>query len=791
MHDYKFHTLSPRDFEYLSNDLVGAKLKVDVRSFATGRDKGIDGWLIDKNQLTVVQSKHWENTKNSVLISRLRNDELPKIKKLKPKRYILSVSNDLTVDQVKQLINDFKPYLKEDDLLDRGKINKLISENPSIEANHYKLWFSSTNILNEMINSDLHNQTQFELEEIKKSIKTYVRTRNYYSSKNKLDQNNCIIITGAPGVGKTTLSRVLVHELIVEEEKRNKSNYEFIYIDCINDFNRAYKSKLKQIFLFDDFLGRNYLSEVRNSDDRKLKEIIDRIRKSANKKLILTSRVSILNQAKNISDDYDSSTFISNEELIDVSDLSRIEKAKILSSYFFNTMSTIKETGECTIEIEDFTNQDFYLKIIDHRNYNPRLIEHILNKDNFNASKHTSFKNFSLAALNNPSKVWEKPIKNNLNDIQREILYSVIFTKERTNQEKIYDLTLKNNNIKSQEFFDSLKVMNESFISISIDSYNCNRYIKLLNPSIADFLIPKLINESPSELASLIVSMGSLLDIYTLPNNMELKREKNKYINKHLFFKKLVENLKDKIKFDKETITLSIYALKNANSEKNNCSESLLLDKIIENTSTITQYKQISEILEITKKFKHSKEFDFEKLSKEHLDLLDDHDELADFSFFYNSNTTDWHLDKEIEYKAIEYWSSNLEEKLKSEISSDDFINDDIIDHYNQFDEVDEVDEESVTAEIYDEVEKIVLDICNEYDINIHEDDILSCFDIDSYSESLIDEILNTLENTVRHVIDENQGTLDLEFEDEDEDIDDEDIDDEDSEDDEIRNLFY
>ncbi|RZF84961.1 hypothetical protein CWC26_20830 [Pseudoalteromonas sp. S4488] len=495
MHDYKFHTLSPRDFEYLSNDLVGAKLKVDVRSFATGRDKGIDGWLIDKNQLTVVQSKHWENTKNSVLISRLRNDELPKIKKLKPKRYILSVSNDLTVDQVKQLINDFKPYLKEDDLLDRGKINKLISENPSIEANHYKLWFSSTNILNEMINSDLHNQTQFELEEIKKSIKTYVRTSNYYSSKNKLDQNNCIIITGAPGVGKTTLSRVLVHELIVEEEKRNKCNYEFIYIDCINDFNRAYKSKLKQIFLFDDFLGRNYLSEVRNSDDRKLKEIIDRIRKSANKKLILTSRVSILNQAKNISDDYDSSTFISNEELIDVSDLSRIEKAKILSSYFFNTMSTIKEIGECTIEIEDFTNQDFYLKIIDHRNYNPRLIEHILNKDNFNASKHTSFKNFSLAALNNPSKVWEKPIKNNLNDIQREILYSVIFTKERTNQEKIYDLTLKNNNIKSQEFFDSLKVMNESFISISIDSYNCNRYIKLLNPSIADFLIPKLINE--------------------------------------------------------------------------------------------------------------------------------------------------------------------------------------------------------------------------------------------------------------------------------------------------------
>ncbi|WP_065978392.1 restriction endonuclease [Pseudoalteromonas lipolytica] len=783
MHDYKFHTLSPRDFEYLSNDLVGAKLKVDVRSFATGRDKGIDGWLIDKNQLTVVQSKHWENTKNSVLISRLRNDELPKIKKLKPKRYILSVSNDLTVDQVKQLINDFKPYLKEDDLLDRGKINKLISENPSIEANHYKLWFSSTNILNEMINSDLHNQTQFELEEIKKSIKTYVRTRNYYSSKNKLDQNNCIIITGAPGVGKTTLSRVLVHELIVEEEKRNKSNYEFIYIDCINDFNRAYKSKLKQIFLFDDFLGRNYLSEVRNSDDRKLKEIIDRIRKSANKKLILTSRVSILNQAKNISDDYDSSTFISNEELIDVSDLSRIEKAKILSSYFFNTMSTIKETGECTIEIEDFTNQDFYLKIIDHRNYNPRLIEHILNKDNFNASEHTSFKNFSLAALNNPSKVWEKPIKNNLNDIQREILYSVIFTKERTNQEKIYDLTLKNNNIKSQEFFDSLKVMNESFISISIDSNNCNRYIKLLNPSIADFLIPKLINESPSELASLIVSMGSLLDIYTLPNNMELKREKNKYINKHLFFKKLVENLKDKIKFDKETITLSIYALKNANSEKNNCSESLLLDKIIENTSTITQYKQISEILEITKKFKHSKEFDFEKLSKEHLDLLDDHGELADFSFFYNSNTTDWHLDKEIEYKAIEYWSSNLEEKLKSEISSVDFINDDIIDHYNQFDEV---DEESVTEEIYDEVEKIVLDICNEYDINIHEDGILSCFDIDSYSESLIDEILNTLENTVKHEIDENQGTLGLEFEDEDEDIDDED-----SEDDEIRNLFY
>jgi len=784
MHDYKFHTLSSRDFEFLSNDLIGAKLNKNVRSFASGRDKGIDGCISEENGSIIIQSKHWENTANSTLISRLKSEELPKIQKLKPKRYILSVSNDLSVVQFEKLIEIFKPYLKEDDLLDRGKINQLLSIYPAIEIKHYKLWFSSTNVFESIINNDLQNQTQFELEKINMAFQTYVKTSVHDVAKEKLERQNCIIIVGAPGVGKTTLSRVLAHELIIEAAKSDDDNYEFVYIESINDFKRSYKRDIKQIFLYDDFIGRNYLSEINDNEGRTLKDIIERVKESSNKKFILTSRISILNQAKEMSEDFDKVSFSTNEELIDISKLTRLEKAKILSSKLFNTLDKIKENRDKTINLKDITDNELYLDIIDHKNYNPRLIEYILNSENLLASKVDSFKEFALISLQNPATVWEKPIKNNLSLLERDILYPIVFTKDNIKQDILYEFITENYEITSQSFFDSLKIMNESFIITSINVEDEEKYISLLNPSIADFLIPKLINESPIELAKLILKMGSLFKLSRLPNLWGLRNENSSKINMSLFCKKLIELLNNE-NLNYKLIRLSVYAIRALPSIEKHNTVSKLLNNIVDfihglkEVSWTFDYDEITEIYELAKKTKHTKPLNFEKISGEFLENLDEHDELVEFSDAYIDESPCGSLTEQIKAQVIEYWESNIEDKIKEDIDADSFITNQLKEYYQEFKEI---DEEQIITEISSEVSDLVSNICGEYRITIYEEDILTYFDIDDFTQEIIDSMHDTLENLKKYEEDEIKG-LGIYSLDEDEDEDED-------EDDKIRNLF-
>ncbi len=782
MHDYKFHTLSPRDFEFLSNDLIGAKLNKDVRGFASGRDEGIDGWISEKNNSIIIQSKHWENTANSTLISRLNSEELPKIKKLNPKRYILSVSNDLSVVQFKKIIEIFRPYLKEKDLLDRGKINQLLSRYPAIENKHYKLWFSSTNVFESIINKDLQNQTQFELEKINMAFQTYIKTSIHDVAKEKLESQNCIIIVGAPGVGKTTLSRVLAHELIIEAAKSDDDNYEFIYIESINDFKRSYKRDIKQIFLYDDFLGRNYLSEINDNEGRSLKDIIERIKESSNKKFILTSRISILNQAKEMSEDFDKVSFSTNEELIDISKLTRLEKAKILSSKLFNTLDKIKEDRDKTIHLKDITDNELYLDIIDHKNYNPRLIEYILNSENLLASKVDSFKEFALSSLQNPATVWEKPIRNNLSQLERDILYPVVFTKDNIKQEILYEFITENYEITSQSFFDSLKIMNESFIITSINIDDEEKYISLLNPSIADFLIPKLINESPIELAKLILKMGDLFKLSRLPSQWYLRNENSSKINMNLFCKKLIEFLNNE-NLNYKLIRLSVYAIRALPSIERHNTVSKLLNSIVdfihglEEVSRTFYHDDITEIYELTKSTKHTKSLNFEKISEEFLEYLDEHFEFVEFSDNYINECPNGNLIGKIESKIVEYWENNIEEKINTDIDADNFITNQIIEYYQEFNEL---DEEQIITEISLEISDLASGICSDYSINIDEDEILSNFKIDDFSKEIIDSMLDTLENIKIYNEDEMQDVITCSLDD----------DDDDDEDDKIRNLF-
>ena len=74
----------------------------------------------------------------------------------------------------------FSPYLKrEDDIFGQEDLNDILSNNPNIEEKYFKLWITSTNVFDRIINNAIKGRSQHELERIQESSFKYVKTNNH------------------------------------------------------------------------------------------------------------------------------------------------------------------------------------------------------------------------------------------------------------------------------------------------------------------------------------------------------------------------------------------------------------------------------------------------------------------------------------------------------------------------------------------------------------------------------------------------------------------------------------
>jgi len=138
--------------------------------------------------------------------------ETDKVKKLKPERYILSTTVELTPNRKEQIIKVFEGYIKDyEDIIGKEDLNNLLGQYPEIEKKHFKLWLSGTNILDRILHSKIYNQTNFEEDAIKENMNIYVMNQSYNDALKIIEKHNFVIISGIPGIGKTTLARILVY----------------------------------------------------------------------------------------------------------------------------------------------------------------------------------------------------------------------------------------------------------------------------------------------------------------------------------------------------------------------------------------------------------------------------------------------------------------------------------------------------------------------------------------------------------------------------------------------------
>lgn len=155
----------------------------------------------------VLQCKHWQTTPLERLVVHLEKVERTKIEKLKPASYILAVSHPLSRTDNARIREILSPdVLRDDDILGREDLNDILARDSRIERRHYKLWIRSSSVLKHMLNKAIHDRSAYSLEEIIRDVKLYVPTQLHDKAIEKLEQLGTVIVTGAPGIGKSTLA---------------------------------------------------------------------------------------------------------------------------------------------------------------------------------------------------------------------------------------------------------------------------------------------------------------------------------------------------------------------------------------------------------------------------------------------------------------------------------------------------------------------------------------------------------------------------------------------------------
>ena len=487
MTDYDFRALSPIEFEQFCQDLLQAELGHRLESFKPGTDQGIDlRAYIDHGRELIVQCKHYVGSGFNKLESQLRLSERPKVDQLAPARYIIATSVPLNPQNKKALLSAIGHHCHgPHDVLGKEDLNNLLGQHPNVERNHYKLWITSTAILDLLIHADMFQQSLLERQEIEHRLALHVQTNATPMAWDILDQHNYCIISGIPGIGKTTLAEILVADLI-------SNGYELLVARShVNEVLGRIQPGKRYVVYYDDFLGQSNFSEkLGKNEEQSLFRLLQLAHKHQSLKVILTTREYILVDARAEYERLDDETIYIAKCVIDLESYTRGDRAQILYNhlYFYNVSQD---------QIESLLAEQQYLQIIDHDNYSPRVIEAVVKAK---CSSDSIFDRLKLN-LDDPMQIWASIFQEQLSDDSRDLLFLLATLSQTTKLDSLRQVFFASNRTSDREdkverrFNSALRTLDGTFITTIRDEGES--LVEFANPSIHDFMRMR-ISESPS-----------------------------------------------------------------------------------------------------------------------------------------------------------------------------------------------------------------------------------------------------------------------------------------------------
>lgn len=522
MVDYDFKILQPSEFECLSRDLLQAREDIFIESFADGPDKGTDfRFAYDKNKTCIIQckrDKEWNELKGHL------KKEVDKVKKLNPQRYIITTSVDLSVNQKDTILEMFSPYIvKSADVLGRKDLNNLLALHSEIENNYHKLWLASTNVLNRIVNKDTVNWSAFELEKIERDIGLYVENESLDKALDILKNNHYVVISGIPGIGKTTLAMMLVYTMLASGFD------EFVYVtDDMDNAVKMFEKEKRQIFFFDDFLGSNSFIQQPISFENKLITFIDKVKNSNNTLFILATREYVLSEAKTHYEKLAMSNIDLVKCTIQLEYYTKPIKAKILYNH-------LAEADIPAAYINAFIDKRSYHELIEHKNFNPRVIEAIIKEQIWKSIAPDDFAARVKEFFDNPISVWEFAF----NNLDKATRYALLVLGTMSDRVMLDDF---------KEAYRTFCTLTRDEIGLTYDDMKWNQILKVLmncfiktelrygvllvsmyNPSIADFVVYYL-NQNHHTLVQLVKGGCFIEQLYNVFTDDQEKVKNSKLV---------------------------------------------------------------------------------------------------------------------------------------------------------------------------------------------------------------------------------------------------------------------
>lgn len=482
--EYDFSKINDEEYEELFKDILKSETGENFRTFAKGRDGGIDVISTNAKNKIIGQAKHYVKTPMSQLLKDLQNKEKPKVTRLNPDRYIVAFSQEITSQAYEKILEIFSPFLKDgNDIYDLKRMKEILDNDEKLINKWYKLWLPSKEIIDKILKNSENAITSFYKEKIDKEVQLFIETKYYKEAIKTLEKENVIIIHGNPGTGKTTLANILVYQFLARDYK-----LKYIMNSELSNINNLINIDEKEIILIDDFLGSNIL-ELEAGKETALATLINLCRFKKNKKLILVTRTVLYNRAKNT---YEKFNEVDNKIcnlMIDTSRINILERAKILYNHlsFYGINSTEK--------YEAFIKNKLYLKIIRSHNFNPRIVAEIVENAALRLDNNDEIVQMIDDSLSNPNSIWEYYYKN-LNAEEKIILKLIAIFNREINMDilkdvfdGIYHKIAKKYNLSIKEncFLESIRTLSGSLVRIV--NREDSKMINLANPSIRDYII--------------------------------------------------------------------------------------------------------------------------------------------------------------------------------------------------------------------------------------------------------------------------------------------------------------
>lgn len=476
---FNFDALSPADFEDLSRDLLGRELGVRFEAFGPGRDGGIDGRHAAAGDTTILQAKHYRLSDFDALARTMRK-ERASIDALMPDRYLLTTSRPLTPPTKDRLAEIIGPSLHDtSDIFGNDDINGLLRKYPDVQKSHVKLWLSGSGVLERVLHAATYNFTTLTRDDIRAKLSVYAENPSFKAGRDILESVHVLIVSGPPGVGKTTLAEMLSHAYLAED-------WELIAIRSLDDAFAHIDDTKRQIFFFDDFLGRIALdARALSNQDSDLARFIGRVRRTPSARFILTTRAYIYEAARLQSEALSTRAFDVAGYVLDVGIYTRRIRARILYNHLI-------VAGVPEAHIQALVEQNAIKKIVDHDHYNPRIVQTLTNADRVEEIPPADYPKAFIDALDDPLSVWDKAFRSHIPSRCRHLLFAMYVSAEHGAEiEDLEEVFLplhhtlcRRFSLSSgpKDFEESLRTLEGSFVTIS------NGRVSLINPSVRDYL---------------------------------------------------------------------------------------------------------------------------------------------------------------------------------------------------------------------------------------------------------------------------------------------------------------